>query len=110
MTNQMIRLVKTCAACPEQSDAFRGDRKIGYLRLRYGHFRVDYRSTPNDEWTTIFRASPDGDGSFKPKERHRFLNDACRALLYADNHVNDSEEPALYTVTDNLSGDGDNDT
>ena len=32
----------TCSACPEQYDAFIGDRKVGYLRLRWGEFRVDY--------------------------------------------------------------------
>lgn len=37
-----ITLRLTCSACPEQYDAFIGDRKVGYLRLRWGEFRVDY--------------------------------------------------------------------
>jgi hypothetical protein len=37
-----ITLRLTCSTCPEQYDAFIGDRKVGYLRLRWGEFRVDY--------------------------------------------------------------------
>ena len=35
------RLILTCGACPEQYDVFDGDRQVGYLRLRHGHFRAD---------------------------------------------------------------------
>jgi hypothetical protein len=31
-----IELRQTCEACPEQYDAYLGDNRIGYLRLRYG--------------------------------------------------------------------------
>jgi plasmid stability protein len=33
----VVRLVRTCFACPEQYDAFIGEEKVGYLRLRHGH-------------------------------------------------------------------------
>ena len=36
----MLKLVLTCGACPEQYDAFDGERQVGYLRLRHGHFTV----------------------------------------------------------------------
>jgi hypothetical protein len=36
-----IALKLICSVCPEQYDAFLGDRKVGYLRLRWGEFRVD---------------------------------------------------------------------
>ncbi len=31
----VVRLVQTCFACPEQYDAFIGEEKAGYLRLRH---------------------------------------------------------------------------
>lgn len=39
-----IRFELTCGACPEQYDAFVGNKIVGYLRLRFGHFTV---SCPN---------------------------------------------------------------
>lgn len=30
-----IHLVKTCEACPEQYDAYLGEKRVGYLRLRH---------------------------------------------------------------------------
>jgi len=35
-----IRLVRTCAACPEQYDTFLGDMEVGYIRLRWGELTV----------------------------------------------------------------------
>lgn len=35
-----IELRQTCAACPEQYDAYLNGELVGYLRLRHGHFRV----------------------------------------------------------------------
>ncbi|CAB4134451.1 hypothetical protein UFOVP273_71 [uncultured Caudovirales phage] len=32
----------TCMACPEQYDVYLGDKEIGYVRLRWGHLRVNY--------------------------------------------------------------------
>jgi hypothetical protein len=55
----MIKLVRTCFACPEQYDAFDGEKKVGYLRLRHGCFTVDYVADGNDE--EIYNASPSGD-------------------------------------------------
>ena len=36
-----FRLEMTCFACPEQYDVYLEDEKVGYLRLRHGHFRCD---------------------------------------------------------------------
>jgi hypothetical protein len=73
----MIRLVETCSACPEQYDAFDGDVQVGYLRLRHGHFRVD---VPDCGGTTIYEASPEGDGIFDPGERDYYLRWAVHAI------------------------------
>ena len=40
MTPDDITLVMTCSACPEQYDAFVGDQRVGYLRLRWSTFEV----------------------------------------------------------------------
>ncbi len=56
-----IRLVQTCGACPEQYDAFHGDRKVGYLRLRHGHFTV---SCPDTDGDIVYFADTRGDGCF----------------------------------------------
>lgn len=73
----MIRLVKTCSACPEQYDAFLGDVRVGYLRLRHGAFRVDY---PDCGGETIYEASPNGDGCFDDDERDGYLRFAVDAI------------------------------
>lgn len=66
-----INLVQTCGACPEQYNAYVGDRLVGYLRLRHGCFRVDF---PDCGEKTIYEAYPDGDGFFTADERDGYLN------------------------------------
>jgi hypothetical protein len=65
-------------ACPEQYDAFIGERQAGYLRMRHGFFRVDY---PDCGGETIYEASPRGDGEFAPHERAYFLAEAKLAIV-----------------------------
>jgi len=73
----MIRLVKTCSACPEQYDAFSGDEQVGYLRLRHGGFSVSYPECGGD---VIYEASPQGDGCFEDEERDYYLRFAVDAI------------------------------
>ncbi|QIG69178.1 hypothetical protein EVB78_144 [Rhizobium phage RHph_N1_15] len=73
-----IRLVQTCGACPEQYDAFLGDEQVGYLRLRHGHFSVDYPDVGED---TIFDGAPKGDGIFEDDEREEWLDKAKAAIV-----------------------------
>lgn len=60
MTSNEIELHQTCAACPEQYDAFFKAKPVGYLRLRWGQFTVqvgDYcilTADYGDELTGIF--------------------------------------------------------
>lgn len=65
-----IELRQTCGACPEQYDAFLGERQVGYLRLRHGFFTVD---VPDCGGQTIYEAEPEGDGIFDDKERDMYL-------------------------------------
>ena len=80
-----IRLVQTCGACPEAYDAYIDDQYVGYLRLRYGSFRAEYRGE------TVFHGNPRGDGIFEWEERDLWLNRGCRALLDA-HEANDAGE------------------
>jgi hypothetical protein len=73
----MIRLVQTCGACPEQYDAFDGDRQVGYLRLRHGGFTV---SCPDPGGELVYDASPNGDGIFDVEERDYYLRFAVDAI------------------------------
>ncbi len=73
--SEKLRLVQTCGACPEQYDVFRGEEKVGSLRLRHGHFRAECHSV------TVYESSPRGDGLFEEDEREFYLNAACFAIL-----------------------------
>jgi len=73
----VVRFVQTCSAYPEQYDAFIGEEKIGYLRLRHGHFRVE---CPDVFGETVFEASPNGDGFFDDDERGEYLEAAQDAI------------------------------
>lgn len=71
-------LVRTCHACPEQYDVFRGGQQIGYLRLRHGAFRADYGECGGP---TVYQAAPRGYGCFDDDERDDFLSEAINALM-----------------------------
>ena len=74
---QQITLDETCGACPEQYDAYLGDDKIGYLRLRHGYFRAEYLGT------IVYEAHPNGDGCFEYDERGKYLKKAKKAIWKA---------------------------
>ena len=73
-----IVLEMTCEGCPEQYDAFLDGKKVGYLRLRHGYFRVDY---PDCGMETIYEAYPKGDGIFDDSERDFYLSKAKDAIV-----------------------------
>lgn len=72
-----IKLEQTCGACPEQYDAFFNDEKIGYLRLRHGYFRAEYKGK------NVYDCSPVGDGIFGDHEREKYLKKARKAIVKA---------------------------
>lgn len=77
---KQIELVQTCEACPEQYDAYIGDTKIGYLRLRFGEFTVRY---PDVQGQLVLSVNTRGDGMFEDEERELMLNMAKQALIAA---------------------------
>ncbi len=79
---EQIELVETCGACPEQYDAYFKGENVGYLRLRHGFFRAEYKGK------TVYSANPVGDGIFEPEERDKYLANARRAI-YEEMTTND---------------------
>jgi hypothetical protein len=73
-----LKLVCTCGACPEQYDVFDATgEKVGYLRLRHGHFRAE---CPDVFEETVYAATPKGDGIFETAERAHYLREAVAAI------------------------------
>jgi len=76
-------LEQTCGACPEQYDVWKGGKQVGYMRLRWGSFRVDlgdcggetvYQDDVGDGWSGSFRDT---------EERERQLRMGVHALKTA---------------------------
>lgn len=74
----MMKLIKTCDACPEQYDAYLDGKMVGYLRLRHGSFTV---TCPSVGGTLVYEAEPEGDGAFEDDERDYYLRFAVAAIL-----------------------------
>jgi len=87
-----LRLVLTCRCSPEQYDVYDGVEEIGYLRLRHGHFRAEYRGEVVYETSDIL-----GDGWFdSDAERTEQLTAAVIAILNKHNPlfvIEDTLEP-----------------
>lgn len=83
-----ITLIQTCGACPEQYDAYYKEECIGYLRLRHGYFRVEYKGK------LCYDAHTKGDGCFDSDEREYYIKKARKALK--EKYLNDI--PNFYDV------------
>jgi len=68
------RLVQICGACPEAYEVYMDDLQVGYMRLRNGKFRAEFRGE------VVYRASPKGDGIFAAEERDGYLEAGVRAI------------------------------
>jgi hypothetical protein len=76
---EAVKLVRTCTACPEQYDAYIGERKVGYLRLRGGAFTVQ---CPDCDLfgPYVYAAATIGHGEFAESEREHHLTAAKDAI------------------------------
>lgn len=74
-----LDFVDTCTSFPEQYDAFRGDEKVGYVRLRGGQFRVD---CPGCGHETVYKREPMAHyGEFNTEPAREFwLNVAAKRI------------------------------
>lgn len=77
--NRKIVFKMISGACPEAYDAYIEGMKVGYLRLRWGHFTV---RAPDHDGDVLYEAWPRGDGCFYDAEdRDVHLRFAGEALL-----------------------------
>ena len=68
-----LNFKKTCDACPEQYDVFKGDKMVGYVRLRWGVLSCRY---PHSDGEEIYSKSFDDawQGEFEDdNERNKYL-------------------------------------
>ena len=79
MDIQDIVLKQTCSAYPEQYDAIdeTTGKRVGYLRLRYGHFTVE---VPDVYGELVYESWPQGSGAFENDERVGELAEAVVAI------------------------------
>lgn len=77
-----IELRLTCMACPEQYNAYEGDRQVGYLRYRWGSFTV---RVPDSSGSVVLDDEVGGylDGMFSAEDRAECLPKAVAAIRAA---------------------------
>lgn len=69
-----LRFVQTCSFSPEQYDVYHRFHKVGYLRLRHGHFRCE-----DGGGNIIWESDPANcDGCFNSEEqRMKYLSESA---------------------------------
>ena len=65
---------------PEQYDVFDGEKEVGYLRLRHGHFRAHLIINGAIDKSVYESGEPKGDGGFYDDERDQFLTAGVNAI------------------------------
>lgn len=82
---EKIEIIKTCGACPEQYDVFVKENnekiKIGYLRLRWGRFTVEYPSAGGECIYEKTFHDPYKGHFDNEEERQHYLDIAIRFLI-----------------------------
>lgn len=82
---EKIEIIKTCDACPEEYHVFIKEnnekKKIGYLRLRWGRFTVEYPSASGEciyekSFNNIYKGCFDSE-----EERQHYMDIAIRFLI-----------------------------
>lgn len=79
-----LTCVCTCSACPEQYDVLYKGQIVGYIRYRYGYFRVNPMFNDSIDFETIVYDASVGDsmsGILPSDERDNLLNQAKKALV-----------------------------
>lgn len=77
-----ITLKQTCKVCPEQYDAYIGERQVAYIRVRWGQVTV---KCPDVTGEIVYRSDIYGDGCFSCEhEREMHLTMAKMAIARWD--------------------------
>lgn len=64
--------------CPEQYDAYLGERVVGYVRMRHGAFAVHCPDVAGEQ--ILYTTLPQGNGCFESGERDFFLGLAATVI------------------------------
>ena len=77
-----ITLKQTCKCCPEQYDAYIGERQVAYIRVRWGQVTV---KCPDVKGEVVYQSRIYGDGYFSCEhEREMHLTMAKMAIARWD--------------------------
>ncbi len=76
--------------CPEEYTAYRGDQRVGYLRLRHGCFSAEYQHGrgKDSRFIVVYTSCTRGDGCFDDCEREMQLTKAVIELTKAERIAN----------------------
>lgn len=76
-TYRGITLKLTCASCPEQYDAYKDGKLVGYLRVRHGSFTV---RCPDVDGVIVYHSGAKNGGNLGDTERYGKLMSALKAI------------------------------
>jgi hypothetical protein len=113
MGDMEVRFVQTCESHPEQYDAYIGEERVAYLRLRHGYFSVKCPHIEDVEHgfllnETVYHASVGGGEFDSQEERDRELAAAKAAILeWIDRRDVDAWTPARPPLTEEQKAQGD---
>ncbi len=81
---------------PEEYTAYRGDQRVGYLRLRHGCFSAEYQHGKgrNCRFIVVYTSCTRGSGVFFEEEREMELTKAVIEIIKAERIVNWVEKNA----------------
>jgi hypothetical protein len=74
-------VINTCGACPEQYDVTFNGKQLGYLRLRWGHFRAEYPDVTGEVVYEAFYGDDMCGVFYNDEDRTNSLTKAVQALL-----------------------------
>lgn len=78
-----ITFIQTCLACPEMYDVYKGETKVGWLRLRYSTLRFKlYDKDKTILYKKLIGDESDMIGQFKNEaDRMYYLNDVVTTIM-----------------------------
>ena len=71
----------TCHACPEEYDVYIEGKQVAYVRLRWGHLRVDVPDI-GGETVYVYNWKDEWKGFFASDEEKEFHLDSIALILY----------------------------
>lgn len=86
-----MNLVETCSAFPEQYDVFQDNKKVAYLRLRWGCFTASTSSHLLSKTLYMADIGHDMTGEFENEEQRSFHLDAALEAIKRELHQQEQQ-------------------